>query len=267
MTTYTTDIFLGSYPNLAQQTISVTSGATTENVTLAAGSYYLHDTDTSARSLIETLAAAIETHSVVSGAGVDILENRRIRISATQTFTLTWPVDGVLRDLLGFTGNLTPAASSHTASGISPLLWAPGRTGTVEGRLGTDGVPVNDTIVGQAATGIVYAGTHNSYRRNSFGYRYVQNSRVWTTAEAGGEFIAFWRNVLSRFARFRVHTSVVEDTVGTDPMSFGAYHPETGAYTYAPPGQPGAMPWAREFGFHEYTHPITIPAVTSPEYT
>mgnify|MGYP007034012259 CR=1 FL=1 len=58
-----------------------------------------------------------------------LMQNRMVRISATGNFSLTWPVDGVLRGLIGFEGNLA-GQSSYTATLISPLLWSPSRTET-----------------------------------------------------------------------------------------------------------------------------------------
>lgn len=264
----TTDLLIGSYPSLPSQTMSVTANAVTEAVVLPSSSYYLYD-GVSSFGLLYRLAANLVGHSELGG-GVTctIQQDLHVRIASSDatTFTLTWPVDGVLRDLLGFSGNLTPAAASHVAPNVSPLLWSAGRPAIYGARLGTDGVPVHDTAIGQSAPGIVTATSHNSYRRNTLGWRYVRNSRVWTTSEAGGEFFAFFHEILRQVRRFKVYRNVVEDLSSTTDITLGSPLPSSGAYVYAPPGRPVEMPWDREFPFVETLHPISIAVVTSPEY-
>lgn len=264
-----TDLLIGSYPNLPAQTLTIsTAGPVTENHDLAEGSYYLYD-DQSAFDLMAAITAVLESHSVLTGATVSMLNNRHLRISATQTFSLTWPTDNVLRNLLGFTTNLS-GTNTYTATNISSLLWSPGKTTTYGARLGTDGIPVSDTAWAQSGPGTVYATRHNTYRRQSLIYRFVQNARVWTTSEAGGEFFAFWRDVLDLGRKFKVWRTLDEGSGSSDWDIAGdgdGVLPSSGAYVYQPTERPGAMPWDREFGFHEYTHPITIPCSTSTEYT
>lgn len=267
----TTDLLIGSYPNLPAQTLSITQGATTEPHDVAAGSYYLYD-DHSAFDLLDAVGAAINAHSLVSGAVFEIRLNRRIQVTASQSFSLTWPADGVLRDLLGFTGNLTPAATSHVATNISPLLWSAAKVARYEARLGAEGKPVHDTAVGQSATGIVRSTRHNTIFRNTLSWRYVQNARIWTTSEAGGEFFAFWRDVLSKHRRFRVWRGIQDDdsSTATNDISgdaSGVLPASGGSRAYIFAGNANEFPYDREFGFHEYTHPVTIPVVTTPEYT
>src|SRR5690242_20226068 len=114
-----TDLLIGSYPSLPAQTLSVsTAGPVTENCVVPASSYYLYD-DHSSFDLLEAIGVALEGHSVLSGATVEILDSRHVRISANQTFSLTWPVDNILRNLLGFTTNLS-GTNTYTATNISP---------------------------------------------------------------------------------------------------------------------------------------------------
>ena len=262
----TSDMCIGSYPALPSQTMAVTAtGPVTENCVIAAGNRYLYDAG-SAFDLCTLLAAAINSHSVLAGVTVTISRDRHLAISSATAFALSWPVDGVLRDLLGYTGNLT-SNTLHAAPNISPLLWSANRPATYQARLGSNGVPVTDTAVGQAGTGIVTATSYNTYRANVAIWRYVANARVWTTAEAGGEFYAFYRDVLAKFRRFKIWRGVTDDTASTTAITFGAALPSTGAYTYADTASAGRMPWAREFAFTETAHPITIPVVTTPEYT
>lgn len=273
MPAVTTDLCIGSYPTLPAQTMSVTANAVTADVVLASRSYYLYDTTAYGAdwSLIDRLESAIATHAELVGQNVTVVLQRdlRVRIDADINFTLTWPVDGVLRDLLGFTGNLSPAADSHTAPDISPLIWSAGRTASYRARLDTSGTPVHDTAVGQAATGVVTATRHNTLRSNAAIWRYVANSRIWTTDEENGEFFVFWQEVLSRARRFKIWRNTTEDSASTTAITLGTALPLSAtatAYVHIPP-QPVEFPYGREFGFHEYLHPVTIECMTSPEYT
>lgn len=266
----TSDWLIGSFNDLPQQSLTVTTtGPVAEARIIAAGDYYLYD-DSSSHDLLEALRSALEGHSVLSGVSVLLMQNRRVRLTGVQAFAVTWPSDGLLRDLLGFTGNLT-SNTSHSATNVSPLFWSAGRTATTEARFGTDGIPVHDTAWGQSGPGTLYATSHNEYRRNSLIWRYVLNARVWTTSEAGGEYFAFWRDVLRLGRRFKVWRGIVESDASTTTVDVSGEAvgllPSTGAYRFAPPERPVSMQYAREFGYVESMHPITIPCVTAIEYT
>jgi len=262
MAAVTSDILIGSWLNLPAQSLTVTVGATAEVVVLAAGSYYLTDA-TSSRSLLEAFEDALDAHTMLSGANSIILRNRRAFVEASSSFSLTWPADNLLRDLLGFTGNLS-GDSEYIAGAISPLLWSPGRTGVYRSRLDTDGIPLHDTAVGMSAAGVVTATRHNTVREQTLTYRYVRNARTWTTAEVGGEFFAFWDYVLSRAAPFKLYRGVTEDEDATTTMTLGTQTPSTGAYVHTP-SQPVRLPFDREFANVEMLHPISIDCVTTTD--
>lgn len=272
MPTLTSDLCIGSYQNLAAQSISTTANAVTEAFVLPTRSYYLENPGDQTFDLLYRLGSnSVGLAELPAGLTWTLQRDLRIRVTSVDAvaFTLTWPVDGVLRDLLGFTGNLSPAAVTHTATLISPLIWSAGRTATYLARLGTDGIPVHDTAIGQSATGVVVATSHNTYRRNQAMWRYVTNARVWTTSEAGGELYAFWDRVLRRVARFKIYRGTVEDSASTTAITLGTPLPSDAsdtAYVYVPPS-PVEFPYAREFGYIESTHPVTLDVVTTPEYT
>lgn len=265
----TSDWLIGSFNSLPQQSLTVTTtGPVAEARVIAAGDYYLYD-DGSALDLMLALQNALEGHSVLSGVSVLLLQNRRVRITGVQAFAVTWPSDGLLRDLLGFTGNLV-SATSHTATNVSPLFWSAGKTATTEARFGTDGIPVHDTAWGQSGPGTIYGTSHNEYRRNTLIWRFIQNARVWTTAELGGEYFAFWRDVLRLGRRFKVWRGIVESDASSGSVDVSGETtgvlPSTGAYRFLPPERPVSLQYAREFGYRESVHPITIPCVTATEY-
>lgn len=270
MPTLTSDICIGSYPSLPEQTISTTANAVTEDFVLPTRSYYLTEASPSAFDLLYRLSTnSVGLAELPLGLSFTLQRDLRVRVTSLDAvaFTLTWPTDGVLRDLLGFTGNLSPAATIHTAPNISPLIWSAGRTASYRARLGTDGVPVHDTMVGQSAPGTVRATSYNSYRTNTVTWRYVSNARVWTTDEEGGEFYAFWDQCLRRLVHFKIYRGTVEDSASTTAITLGTVLPSSGAYVMAPSERVGEMPWGREFGLVESSHPIELPVVTTAEYT
>jgi hypothetical protein len=271
--TLTTDLCIGSYPSLPEQSISTTANAVTEAFILPARSYYLTEASPSSFDLLYRLGTnSVGLAELPLGLSFTLQRDLRVRVTSLDAvaFTLTWPTDGVLRDLLGFTGNLSPAAVTHTATNISPLIWSAGRTASYSARLDTDGTPVHDTAIGQAATGVISSTSHNTYRENSIIWRYVTNARVWTTAEAGGELYAFWDRVLRRSARFKVYRQTVEDSASTTAITLGSTvlpsAASSTAYVHVP-SLPVRFPYSREFGFVESLHPITLDVVTTPEYT
>jgi hypothetical protein len=264
----TTDLLIGSYPNLEAQSMSVTTaGPVTEPCVLAANSWYLFD-DVSAWDLFNALGASLMTHSVLNDVALFLGVDLRIRINSSIAFALTWPTNNILRNLLGFTAGLA-SNTLHTATNISPLLWSPGKPATQEARVGTDGIPVADTAVGMSGPGTLIAREFNEYRRDTLTFRYLLNSKVWTTDEAGGEFISFWRNVIRLRRRFKVwrnypedltdHTTLQNPNDSTNPGPL----PSTGAYKYTGPNE---MPWGREFNFVDSLHPLTLPVVQTREY-
>lgn len=271
----TTDILIGSIPHLEEQTMAVTTaGPVTEDCVVAAGPYYLFD-DSSAFDMFQVLTNALDQHSILVGnVGVALGVDLHINLfSIGIPFSLNWADATDLRDMLGFTVNLT-SATSHRAPNISPLLWSPGKTTTWAARVGSNGIPIADVARGQSGPGTVRATRHNTHRRNELIYRYVRNSRVWTTDEENGEFIAFWQNVLSTSARFKVWRNYPEDLSDSSttlspadssnpgPVPSGDPTNET-AFIYVGPNE---MPFGREFGYHESVHPVTIPVVTTREY-
>lgn len=262
----TSDWLIGSYPNLEAQSLTVTVSGNSDPIQIAAGDYYLYD-DTSAFDLLNTLTNALSGHTEGPGVSAALREDRRVVITSNPAMAITWPLDGILRDLLGYTGNLA-SGTSHVAPNISPLFWSGGRPAiSVGARLGTDGVPVRDIAVGQSGTGRVVVTSHNRYRRHTLGWRFVTNGRVWTESENNGELVVFFDNVLVERRRFKLWRNVPEDLNGTDTVDVAGdgdgVLPSTGAYVYNGPNE---FQYGRELGYHESLHPITIPVVTTAEF-
>ena len=209
----TTAWLIGSYKNLPAQALTINGGLQA----ITAGSRYLYHS-TNALSLLYQVQAAI-TAAGVAGASVVLLKNRKVRISANAAFTLDWPADNVLRNLLGFNANLAGQAS-YTAAAVSKYLWSPGRTESPQ--LAPLGVRGHRT---HAAYSVVspYDGstetvTHGSREYNAFTFPYVLMDRVHTVNEYGGEWVAFFDSVCVRSFSFYLWREVEEDT-GRDRKS------------------------------------------------
>lgn len=263
----TSDWFIGSVLSLPAQTMSVTQGATTEDCIVAAGDYYLCNPGNTSISLVHAVVDAINTHSLLSDVTFEFMRNRKIRIySPSETsFSISWTTTA-LRDKLGATGNFT-AASTHTMHGISPLHWSPGKTGLWGPRLGTDGLLVKDTAIGQSGPGRVLATTHNTYRKGEVQYRYVANARVWPKEETSGSFYSFWNEVLSTFSPFKVWREQIEDDSSTTAVTLQSTDalPSGGGYVLERGSGSNVLPFGREFGHVENLHPIEIRYVQAVE--
>ncbi len=215
-----TSSWLVGSATIAAQTITINGGP----VVLPAGTYYLRDA-TSSRSLLAAMITAL-TAGGVAVATAEVLLNRKVRLAGGANFSVTWPVDNVLRDLLGFTTNLA-AAASYTAPSISPLLWSPGKPESpLLSPLGVAGRRVYLAQVGVAEDGSTFS-TVQGYRTfQRYEWSYVHMSRVQTSAEAGGEFARWWGEVGVK-ARFKLYRAIPEDdastTVVTWPTAVGPY--------------------------------------------
>lgn len=256
MTVVDTAWLIGSVRDLERQVVEVNASLQQ----IAAGSYYLYS-PTSSLSLIGSLEAAI-TAAGVAGASVVILENRKVRISAGATFSITWPADGVLQALLGYSGNLSGAAT-YTAPLISPLLWSPARpespTKAPLGVLGHEQHQAFHSVSPFDGTRSVVV--HGSRTHNRFIWQKVRTDRVQTDDELGGEYVKFWETVLSQGSLFYLWRHVQEDTAGSDPVvwtsSLGPYVVGDDDWDF---GRASGFEWT------DVWHPIELPCEVSPEY-
>jgi hypothetical protein len=212
---------IGSIEQLPEQDVTIDGSAET----VPEGPYYLtHATD--AISLLDAVVAAMTSAGVVAPAAV-ILENRRVRLSSSGVFTVTW-TDTQLRDLLGFTGNLA-GASSYTATNISPLLWSGGYTATREVLPGSTGYDVEDLEIRVSADGTEQEVDHHAtHTWDEWAWDAVVAGRYDNPGGApGGTWIGFRRAVLVPGYRFQLVEPVVEDEAGTAavtlPTATGTY--------------------------------------------
>jgi len=178
-------------------------------VAVPAGSYYLYDA-TPARSLVDAVASA-------AGLDVEVLTSGRVRISTGAPFTLVWGAGTglVLRDLLGFTADIS--AASATGAFQSPLLWSPTYKAQTYTPPGVESYPVPDTqVVASLTARTVQHITNFTQERQEFSWDAVPIERVWPLSPGLGltGYRYFWADVLQAGERFKVW-EVTEDASGT----------------------------------------------------
>lgn len=189
------------------------------------GWYLYHPTD--ALSLIDQLEDVLLAQGVTL-ATIQVLENRKVRISASVNFSITWG-STLSRDLLGFTGNLA-GSSSYTATNISPLLWSPGKPESpTESPLGVTGRKVYDTKLSVAPDGTTVADSHYTQRVNTFTWSHVAMDRFQTSSEVGGEYVVFFDYCLHKGYKFHLWRNIEEDVDGTDAVTWTS---SLGPYSY-----------------------------------
>jgi len=263
----TSSLLVGEYEDFPAQSFTVNASPTgDETKSVATGSYYAVDSNPTL-GLNELLELQLEDHTDITTATVELLENRKIKITCDVSFTITWTASGTtLRDVLGFAGDLTPTATSFTADNISKYIWSPGKPESSDmAPIGVAGTPQWDAHFTMAPTGATSVVRHNSITVQEYWWRYVPNARVWTSAEAGGEHKPFWDNVLSLARRFKLYRNITDDTTSSASMTLGSplgpfkmRHGGRGGLTYPYPREPG-------FELVDGRHPITLPCVKVAE--
>ena len=251
---------IGSYAGLPEQDLSVSASPQT----VPAGNYYLYDA-TSSLSLLAAVVAAM-TAAGVAGAAAVLCKNRKVKLSAGATFSITW-TDPLLRNLLGFAANLSGAAS-YVAPNVSPLLWSPGRTENPQlARLGVRGHKVHSVYQAVSPySGKTEATSHGYREYNRFVFPYVDVDRIRTEAGAGGEWDTWFDYVAVPAALWKMYREVSEDSGSTAAADLSQ---PLGPYVYSAERRGVSWQYDRSKG-KDYTDEfgdIDIPCHVPPEYT
>lgn len=249
---------------LPRQELTIVQGATSEFCNFDEGSYYLRSA-TATLSMLAEMVAAINLHTLVSGAAAVVRRDRLITISATQSFTLAWPADGVLRDLLGFTGALTPAATSFTATNISPLLWSPGYLATPKTIAGVTGYTVPHQAIRKSSDGTqVQCDHYGEETWQDLSWTHIMPERMrtaGTTAAQGGTFHQFFQQCAMLRRRFLYHQEIDEDDASSTSVTWDT---AMGAYVLRP--ELDGDWYRRNVPFAEVSSPLDLPIHLVAEY-
>jgi len=193
-------------------TISVTdSGGTDPAITVSAGDYYL----TSTTSLLTTLQNALNASGTLAGTYTVAIaddadtDTGKVTISATGggNISITWTATG-LRDVLGFDGNVSGAAS-HTGAEQAEYLFLPGspRDGSGHAPDGDVGIPSTDLVMNRSTDGTVVAFQYEDTYDDSLGFQHLRGHNVFTTYETtvNESLQTFWGDVFKAGLPFRYH--------------------------------------------------------------
>ena len=166
-------------------------------VTVAAGNYFPTDLLSSFQTQLDAATGGDGAFTVSaswgeSGTGFVTIAH------ATQTFTLTWTSTD-LRDVLGFTGTLTPAALTSTGTLHARGVWLPDCE--MDADRGTDGgVYETDRATQVSPQGDVYGLVYNTRQRHDgFTWAHVTHPRAQISYETttGASFEQWWRDTHS----------------------------------------------------------------------
>lgn len=195
-------------------TVDATAVAMTTN-----RSHYLRHA-TASLSMIDTVAADIVT-AVGGTCTITIRENRRVRIVFNTARSVTWGTGTVLRDLLGFTGNLA-SASTHDAHGVSPLLWSPGFLATPSTIAGTTGYTMQHQAYYKSDDGTqVYVDHLGEETWQELEWQHILPERMRVaTGTGGGTFHEFFEQCAKLGRRFGYYEEVDENDASTDAVTW-----------------------------------------------
>lgn len=210
MAEYRAAWLIGSIEGMPSQSIKIDGSPFSPT----GSNFYLYDA-TAARSLITAMGALL-TSAGVAGPLAYIRRSGYVYLASSGVFTVSWGTSTVMRDLLGFTGNLVGSAS-YVAPLKSPLLWMPGKPETPMGhRLGTVGQKVNTQYQAVSAyTGRAESVSHGSRTYARYSFPMVDTELVVTTTNEGGTFARWWDEIAMTSARWKLYRDVGEDPAGT----------------------------------------------------
>lgn len=202
--------------------------STPQVLEVSAGGLYLAHT-TAALNMLQQLYLAMVAAGVASPAAV-ITKGRRVKLSSSGIFTIDW-TSTELRDLLGFSANLS-GASSYVAPAQSQLLWSPGRPySPMLAPLDAVGVPSIDASVTVGPRGVQTVRQHGlpTYL-NRVEFRRVPKARWWADPltnpnGAAGDYRHFWREELWSSRKIVILRHVTEGADGnTDAADYSSSH-------------------------------------------
>jgi hypothetical protein len=197
---------------------TLTTGATPYVITIPAGDYYLTTIGDGSRSLVDEIEFQVQT---MVGAGTCTItvdddtdtSEGQVTIAYTATFTLSW-TSSYLRNLLGFSSTLTPAASSFQSTAHARTLWLPncGRMNVLAPEA-SDGQLVADQTCVVAPSGAHASFSFTGRYVDTMNFAMVQGRKAWITHESRSyeSFEQFWLDVLQYGYTVRFHKDRATD--------------------------------------------------------
>lgn len=260
------DWWVGS-SRIDDQTINVDGGA--EVVAVPREAIYLWN-PVADLSLFAQLEIALAAGGVVNPR-VFFTTSRRVRIEADAAFEILWGAGLELRDLLGFTSDITGFAG-YTAAELSPLLWSPGKRMSPQlAPLNFNGQPVADIAAQLGPRGVQTVreqGQPTVIQRFELSHVERARYREVIPGPAPGEFAYFWQQIMLLSLKMIVLREVLEGTSDTEQPDYES-GVVLGPYVYDLTGANARrLPFARSLGFErcETFYSLTIPVIVTPEY-
>jgi hypothetical protein len=231
--------------------------------TLAAGTYYLRHA-TAGRSLIAAFDAAnlAATPTTVTST-TTVMQNRRVNITRSSAAAIAWGSATILRDLLGFVGDLG-ASTSSDASSISPMLWSPGYPATPKTISGVLGYTKPHQVRLKSDDGTrVRTVRFSSETQQDLSWQHIVPSRLRVSSGlVGGTFHTFYESHIGLGYYFFLYEQVTEDSGSSTPVTWPS----------------GLGPYALRDGFDgdwymrnvenaEISSPLKLPLHCPSEYT
>lgn len=137
-----------------------------------------------------------------------------INRSSGVAFTVTWAANTAIRDLLGFTGNLS-SATSHTGTQQAKYLWLPncGRSAIMSPEA-SNGAIETDFSFAMGSDGTPYAIAYSTRYKDSMEFRMVKGSKAWISKEVtvNESFEQFYTNSIGYGLRIRFHADRSSDS-------------------------------------------------------
>jgi len=179
---------------------------------IAAGNYYMD----SAAAAEDYTQAVKNLHASITAVALVVdtasANYGRVQVTLAAATTLTWDTAGSgleVRNLLGFTTNLTSGGAPQTFTGSeqAEYLWLPRQPiARALAPTGTVGIRIADAVATLAPDGTIYGSTFVERRVNRIAFQLVEDRATWIDDEVvvNESFEKFWQDVLRRFRQFRL---------------------------------------------------------------
>lgn len=217
-------------------------------VVSSAGQYYLYDNDSSL-SLCRVMSTAMVAAGLPGIPACVLYDSGKVSIGAGAVFTVAWGISTILRDLLGFTGDLAGAAN-YVAPLKSPLLWMPGKPETpMAHRLGTAGHKVHTMFQAVAPySGRAESVSHGTRTYARYLFPMVDSEMVVTPGNEGGTWARWWQENAVKSARWKLYREVLEDPAGNSSV-LGTLDQPLGPYVVSNQGKSPTWAYDMSKGF------------------
>lgn len=229
MAQYRAAWLIGSYASMPATEVTVNAVLTA----VTGGDWYLWDA-TATWSLCALMQNTLTAAGVAGGACV-LQRDGKIKLSAAGVFSVTWGVGTLLRDMLGFTGNISGSAS-YSAPNQSPLLFMPGKPETpMAQRLGTAGHKTHTVYMAIAPySGKAESVSHGSRQFARYFFPLVDTDLMVDDSNTGGTWGRWTEEVAVKAARWKLYRGALEDPTDTAAVTASLDQP-LGPYVVTDP--------------------------------